>query len=377
MTNHRPHQSVQINEAPSAANLKVKETISAMLRQEHNYCCYNYLRLLNGNAGGGGVEPFAPPSRLNESVVLGISNRARVCGWMFSVINHLAGLERETAIVAMSLLDRYLCSDSALASRAVVLDRNCYCLVAMTCLCIAVKLTGRTLNASVICAMYGSGGDLSPTDLIRHECHVLRCLKWKLAGPTALQFVGYMLKLLPRNASHNQEVLYAHCRLQTELAVGDYAMVCFNRSTIAVATILNSIAQVEVEDFPLHDRNQYTVELSRVIGLDLESKMMTEVKGRLLRSLAVLAEECARAEEEAEESIRAQDNESRPNQVSNQGDLRSGAAEVQVAGDIPTLVRVTSCVNPESTPANSSDDSSHLSDDDFFRNLEAFCKNSP
>jgi len=354
-----------------AGRSMIRETIWAMLEKEHRYCCLNYIKLSN-DAGDEGA------------VARGISARARACRWMFDVVDRLPSLDREVAVVAAGLLDRYLSADSASASRRAARpdddgDRSCHALAALTCLYVAVKLSaGRVIEAGAMCGLLdGSGTDRTPEELIRCETRVLSSLGWNLAGPTALQFVGYALELLPPAYQVREELapaLYAHCKLQAESAVEDYAMVGLNRSTIAVAAILNAMDLVRGHDLPLRQRIEYANELSSAFFMDLESPMMYEVRARLLHGL----QNQARAEQ-GYGPYQALDGDPPgpiPVRVSAAEDLQPGVSELQAVDSLPSIASVTSDRDAASISGTSSDDfGMDIFDDDcdIFHNLEVFC----
>lgn len=242
------------------------EIISAMIQQEQHYQCSNYLS----------------HCKTNEIVEIAISNRSKVCNWMFQIVE-IVGLDRETAISGMSFLDRYLCSDSPLARKAATLeDMHHYILAAMTCLYITIKMSGE-LEAHKASGLLEIGESYTSKDIVSFELEVLTSLQWKLNGPSALQYIRYASDLLPKSANSLSATIYEYAKLQTELAVGDYPLIGLNRSTIAMASLLNSVAQVNL---PLQKRIVYQKELSNAFGIDVESPLVYAARGRLLDALA-------------------------------------------------------------------------------------------
>jgi hypothetical protein len=120
------------------------------------------------------------------------------------------------------------------------------------------------------------------------EYEILVDLQWKLNGPTPVQFVNYILKLLPESARSAENTLATHSHFQIELSVGDYAYVPHIRqSTIAVASILNSLGSVEQDGpVPLQECIQFVRSISDAFGLDIDSPLVNAVRGRLLESFA-------------------------------------------------------------------------------------------
>lgn len=116
------------------------------------------------------------------------------------------------------------------------------------------------------------------------EYEILIALRWKLNGPTPLQFINYILELLPDSARQAALVLYKHSHFQAELAAGDYAYVPYLRqSTIAVASILNSLGGIQ-GTIHFHECSQIMLKISSVFHLDLDSPLLNAVRGRLRES---------------------------------------------------------------------------------------------
>lgn len=131
-----------------------------------------------------------------------------------------------------------------------------------------------------------SRGLHSPEEITTMEFDILVALNWKVNGPTPLQFVNYILELLPPSAKSIAPALYAHSHFQTELAAGDYAFVPnLRQSTIALASILNSLGVVEQDDsIPLNECTQFVRSISNSFDLDIDSPMVHAIRGRLRKS---------------------------------------------------------------------------------------------
>jgi hypothetical protein len=162
-----------------------------------------------------------------------------------------------------------------------------YDLSAMTCMYIAVKIREPVvLDANLTSKL--SRGLHTPEEITAMEYDILIALQWKVNGPTTLQFVNYILELLPPSAESIAPVLYAHSHFQTELAVGDYAFVPnLRQSTIALASILNSLGVVEKDGgTPLDECIQFVRSISNSFDLDIDSPTVHAIRGRLLKSFS-------------------------------------------------------------------------------------------
>ena len=92
----------------------VYDCISAMISKEPLYACQDYIewvRMEHHHSRITFVQQKAIDGILDEAC------RTKMCEWIFHVIDSTA-LQRETAMVAMSFLDRFLCSGSKRATKA-------------------------------------------------------------------------------------------------------------------------------------------------------------------------------------------------------------------------------------------------------------------
>ena len=156
----------------------------------------------------------------------------------------------------------------------------------MTSLYIAVKIREPfEMDASLMSRL--SRGLHSAEEITALEYDILIALQWKVNGPTSLQFVNYLLELLPEPIQSVAPTLYEHSHFQTELAVGDYAFVPFIReSTIAVASILNSLGGIEQESILYQEFITFIRSVSNAFNLDIDSDLVNAVRERLLESFA-------------------------------------------------------------------------------------------
>mgnify|MGYP000216674928 CR=1 FL=1 len=271
------------------ASLDKKDTImsiSALLKEEEQHMCHHdYLRG-------------------SSSMKVAVARRAKVCQWIFDAV-HCFRLHRETAIVAISYLDRFLCSSSKRAVQARCNPRE-YQLVAMACLYIAIKISSEVIeiDASTISGL--SRGLQTAEDIISCSRDILASLRWEIQGPTPFQYVSYMLELLPDDTV-SMEVATKLCDdsyRQVELAVEDYACVILRRSSVAVGSFLNSLSRVAEDDFPSNKRNKFIDMISKAFELDvLESQLIKTVRGRLLDIDRSLLESNFNSSEQNQESI--------------------------------------------------------------------------
>lgn len=257
----------------------VFDRIAAMLRQEEHYFCRDYL--LDTQALDIDVTASQRPS--NRDAIDEMC-RSKMCEWIYHVIDSTR-LQRETASVAMGYLDRFLSSSAPRAATARS-NRKEYQLAAMTCLYIAVKMREPfEMDAGLMSRL--SRGVHSAEEITSLEYDILIALQWKVNGPTPIQIVNHILELLPDSAKRAAPTLYEHSHFQAELAVGDYAYVPHLRqSTIAVASILNSLGGIDRRSFPFNDCIQFVRLISTALDVDIDSPLVNAVRARLLESFA-------------------------------------------------------------------------------------------
>lgn len=240
--------------------------LSAMLRREEDYRCHNYLEFDSSDA----------------KIDVDETCRTKMCEWIYQVVD-CTRLQRETASVSMSYLDRFMCTSSPSAEKA-RLNRKEYQLVVLTTLYIATKIFEPfAMDASLVSRL--SRGLHSEEEIIALEYEILVALQWRMNGPTPLQFVNYLLELLPTSC-RDKALLYEHSHFQTELSVGDYTLIPLRRSVIAVAAILNSLENLPKDSLPLNERIRYAEVISLATGLDIFSPVINSVRIRLLDSFS-------------------------------------------------------------------------------------------
>jgi len=168
--------------------------------------------------------------------------RSQMIEWCFQVIDYIQ-FERETVIIAISYLDRFLSSNSPRAKSA-MRNRKEYQLASMTSLYMAIKLVEPTiLNLSVLTEL--GQGSYSPEEFNKMEMDILFGLNWLLNGPTALSFLELYSAFLPTNiAGVSTHKIIESARYQVELSAKDYDLVTHKPSSIAVAAMVQSVQRL-------------------------------------------------------------------------------------------------------------------------------------
>ena len=235
-------------------NNQCKATLSAMLSQEKHYKCTPFRQTTANGKSNNNMTIF----------------RTKIFTWMMHIIE-TAQLQRETVIIAMSYLDRFMSTTIPQAKRARY-NRREYQLISFTCLYIAIKIAEPTALSISMCSNL-SRGVHSIDDIIACEKNILKGLQWRMNGPTPHQFVHHLLQLLPgKDTSSSTSVaskVYTESQSEIEIAVEDYACVSLRSSTIAVAALLNSLDTVS-QDTLSHDKKIHFIQvISDTIGIDV------------------------------------------------------------------------------------------------------------
>mmetsp|Transcript_18483 Transcript_18483/g.31743 ORF Transcript_18483/g.31743 Transcript_18483/m.31743 type:complete len:287 (-) Transcript_18483:16-876(-) len=239
--------------------------ITAMLKQEESIMCHDYFNIVKKDARDA------------------ISRRSEMCSLIFRTANY-AKLRSETAIVAMNYLDRFLCGNSSSRAKMATNDPRKYQLIAITSLFIAIKVT-EPIKVDDAIIIHLSKGLRSAKDIASCEHEILTALRWKLQGPTPFQFIGSILELLPdsvRTVEMAKRIYYYSLR-QIKHAMEDYAFIILRRSSIAIASILNSLDEIDEDDFPSSERTQFVQKISQAFDVDIASPLIRAIKKRLLK----------------------------------------------------------------------------------------------
>lgn len=238
--------------------MQVNEYLSVMMEQEDStYRCLDYLQSQDQH-GDGTIDQFC---------------RYKMTQWAYNVIDYI-NFRRETVEIAMSYLDRFLCTGCTRAD-LVLKCRKEFQLASMTCLFMAIKV-----NEPVIIDL-NLLGDLSKglythDDFKKMEVDILFALNWRVNGPTPQSFMIHILAILQhqmQSSSFNTLWLKDLPNLleaaiyQIELSVGEYDLVTQKPSVIATASIWNSL-----EQFPLLKEclNSSLIDVISIVGIQLE-----------------------------------------------------------------------------------------------------------
>jgi hypothetical protein len=237
-------------------------------QEERSYKCMDYLTCIANNCGGD----------LNTSKIVNAECRLKMLQWCTQVAN-FCKFDGETVCIAMSHMDRFLSTEQG---RSYLLDRKDFQLVAICAFYIAVKLSEpRELDISLLSEI--SKGAYSTDRIAQMEREMLTALNWRMHPPTALGFMHCAFEMLPSLTLEPsiKEAIIDHARQQSNIAVSDYALIMYNKSTVAVASLLNTLEVVDDEYFPIAARRQFVLEMMNVLQIDIKDRALQKIKHRL------------------------------------------------------------------------------------------------
>ncbi|KAG7369201.1 cyclin-like protein [Nitzschia inconspicua] len=235
----------------NSSNELTLETIQAMRWQEENaYGVSDYLSCI------------PPQGNCALDTPVDASCRYVMAKWCCEIAD-FCKYKRETVAVAMNCLDRFM---ATVVGQEILLDRNSYQLASMTALYSSVKIHEQeAMDPNLISSL--SRGVHSPMAVEAMEAKMLRALQWRVNPPTAMSFVRSMMDLVPHHivGPAERETITEITKFQIELAVNEYSFSRFRPSTIAIASLLNSLESLS-EDRMLFANFENT--MACALGID-------------------------------------------------------------------------------------------------------------
>jgi len=221
----------------------IGETLQAMVGQEGSgkYQCVDYLsmtawqhnvyQLMNKKPESLLASANGSNARIDEYC------REQIVEWSFRVVDYFR-IDREVVAVSLSFLDRFLACCRC--------DRTTFKLAATTTLHLAVKLLYPCKLGDLGILSDLSRGEFDMRDVAEMESHILRALSWNLHPPTSITFgalfLDYFFATRAVTLSNTDlDDIYDISSFFCELAVCDYYFTPMQGSSIAIASILNSL----------------------------------------------------------------------------------------------------------------------------------------
>jgi len=240
------------------------DTIKAMRRQEENgYVVTDYLSRI-------------PAVKALEAPV-DLTCRQMMAKWCCDITD-FCDYSRETAWIALNMLDRFMASRDG---QSILLVRNQFQLAAMAALYTAVKIhEHEAMDPNLVSTL--SQGVHSPEAVEKMEFRMLNAIQWRVNPPTAMSFVRKMLELVPKGLieQNEQKALMEVTQMQLDLASSDYDFCQRHASHVALSAVLNAIESVS-DDGMLHADFEET--LSKVMEIKLSA--IRDIRVRLYEEI--------------------------------------------------------------------------------------------
>ena len=204
--------------------------------------------------------------------------RVKMCEWCYQVVD-FCKFRRETVLIGMSYLDRYLCTEKGLEA---LCNRKLYQLAAMTALYIAIKLhEPLEMETSLLADL--SRGCYNEMEFVDMEQTILTALSFRVNGPTPLGFVQYFMGLMPETVHPTVAALIMdYARYQIELSVSEQSMVDIKPSEIAVAAVLNAMEGMDAVLFPPKLQGKFIRSIERASDLQVTQSERTQSRLSLM-----------------------------------------------------------------------------------------------
>jgi len=218
---------------------------------------------------------------------------------MYDVIDNF-GLCREIVYVAISYLDRFLCSllksEEYRESPKRAIGVELFQLASLTSLYLSIKIHNpQKMNVKNMAQL----SRFHASQICWMERHMLSVLSWNVHPPTTMEFSRKFMSLLS-NVSHVQERFIVCHYIQKvfelsefllELSVWDPYFICLQPSTTAIAAVLNAM---EIVHYDLSQKFQpIFMEILRCTGMQPKLSNLADYRNRLHEDY-LCSEECFR-----------------------------------------------------------------------------------
>ena len=170
--------------------------------------------------------------------------RKKMVTWSYQVID-FCKFNRETVEIAMSYLDRFLCTTTGFHA---LQDRSVYQLAAMASLYTAVKIhEPEAMDPTLVSNL--SRGTYTPNEIEEMELILIQSLQWRLNPPTTLSFVREFLKLTSMEAidESTRMVVYELCKFQSEFATSNHDFIEVKTSEKAYYCFINALECLNID----------------------------------------------------------------------------------------------------------------------------------
>uniref|UniRef100_A0A7S4QQU5 Cyclin-like domain-containing protein n=1 Tax=Ditylum brightwellii TaxID=49249 RepID=A0A7S4QQU5_9STRA len=265
-------------------NEEIISQLEAMRRQESGaYACRDYFsqqRSESTECDFGMMKPMRTRWQQQQSTPLCPASRRKMIEWCYQIVDQ-CGFDRESVVIAISYLDRFLMTQSGVPA---LHNNKTFQLVTMTCLYIAIKLfEPEVIDPSIVSHI--SRGLYTEQDIVDMEMVILSALQWRVQPPTAIAFVRHFLALVDLEERTKSQIVDAS-RIQIEKAVSNYEFIGINPSMIAAASILNTVHFMDRKLLPVSCQYSLSLVLERYgSNRNIYGGKMREVMVKLLSTI--------------------------------------------------------------------------------------------
>jgi hypothetical protein len=205
--------------------------------------------------------------------------RHAMVSWSYQIVDY-CNFKRETAAISMSFLDRFCASPGG---QYVILDRHEFQLAAMTALYTAVKIHEQQAMDPQLIANLSRGAHTKEA-VEQMEFRMLNAIQWRVNPPTAMAFMKHFLDLVPLHILEDQTrtTVIDLAQYQVELAVCDYNLGMQQASSIAFASLLNAIENLDDG----HLLSNFEGAVVHASEIDSRSYQFSDIRIRLYESIA-------------------------------------------------------------------------------------------
>ena len=234
-TERFPGRAQPLPPSLSGDSITVAECLSVMIQKEQTFLCQDYL---------------SPGTLLtDETIIVTPADRTKMVEWCYDFIDKCQ-LDREIVAIAMNLVDRFFSNSSTITIMHFLQVREHYQLLVVTALYMSIKVhKSEVLGSDFFAAV--SRGLYSVKQIEDTELMILKQLEFRLCSPTSIQMANHILSLLLPHVNLSQSTwncILQEVNYQNECTVFDYYFSTQRPSTVAVASIISSLEQVQISE---------------------------------------------------------------------------------------------------------------------------------
>jgi hypothetical protein len=232
------------------------DTIMAMKQQEKNYTCRDYLS--------------------ESGIVVGEEIRRLMVQWCYQTVDFFK-LSRNSVHVAMSCLDRFLCTPEG---KPYLMNKSLFQLACITSLHMAIKVH-EPVELGVSLLVQLCGGVYTAGQITNTEQCLLNAIRWAVNPPSPKAFVQQFIAMLPRSVSlaTRRDLLDLAC-YQTEMALSDYSVGALSTpSARAMASFTNALSCSPEINVP--SSRMFLRTLGKSTGCTRHTKTVNQIKAVL------------------------------------------------------------------------------------------------